>query len=153
MKNKINGCMKRSFFIKTGIAIVTVWAAVSCGGKDKPSGTDGSVRQVVELSDSLLQYRGADTIDMGRMKSGEIISYDIRIANSNDKPLVIVGIDKSCGCVEASYPKKPIKPGETGDIKILFDSKGLAGWIYKTVGVTTSLGQKPYLLILTADII
>lgn len=136
-------------------------AAVSCGGRKKMAGTEAdssvseikaSARQVVSLSDSLLNFRGADTVDMGRMKKGEVVMRTVTLHNAGDKPMVVTGVDKSCGCVEASYTKTPVKPGESGEMELGFDSNGLSGWVYKTLGVHTSLGQKPYVLVITADV-
>lgn len=158
--------MSKSTAIKLIPVVFSVmFFTVSCGGgKKTPAGTSGDVigtdmsiekkstQQVISLSDSVLTHRAADTIDMGRMKTGEVVVRKVSIRNAGEKPLVLVSVDKSCGCVETTYPKTPMKPGETGEMDIVFDSQGLTGWVYKTIGVHTSLDQKPYVLVITADV-
>lgn len=140
------------------VVLAAVMTVVSCGGDRRNTVAGESadrkagISQTINLSDSLLAYRGADTIDMGRVKEGEIVVKNIAFHNSGDKPLVMVEIDKTCGCIDAHYTKTPLKPGESGEIELELDSRGFNGWMYKTVGLHTSLGQKPYILVVTAEV-
>lgn len=150
--------MKRnilSFFL-LAVAFATM---VSCGGRKKnPPATEdagtltGRPVMVVELSDSLLKHRGADTIDFGRVREGERLMRDFKVRNSGDKALVITRLDLSCGCIDAKYPKQPLKPGEEGEMSLVLDTRGLGGWVYKTATMQTSLGGKPHLLVVIAEI-
>lgn len=65
--------------------------------------------------------------DFGRILQGEVVSYTFHFTNTGDAPLLITGVEKSCGCTASDYPKEPIAPGQGGDIKITYDSKGHQG--------------------------
>ncbi len=59
--------------------------------------------------------------------------------NVGDAPLVINQVIATCGCTTASYPKKPIAPGEKGAINITYNGKGkFPGYFKKTVTVRTN---------------
>jgi len=76
--------------------------------------------------------------DFGTMTEGDKPSYDFLFTNSGDAPLVIVSVDKSCGCTEPSYPEKAIMPGDTGFIKVGYNSVGKEGRFDKTISVNSN---------------
>ena len=65
--------------------------------------------------------------DFGKILQGEVVSYTFHFINEGNAPLLITSVDKSCGCTASEYPKDPIQPGGSGDIKITYDSKGHHG--------------------------
>lgn len=141
-------------------ALILIAAAVlsSCGEKSrKPEAAtamDKTTGQTfaIELSDSLIMHRSADTLDFGRVREGQVVVRDFKVLNSGDKPMVITRMDVSCGCIEAEYPKDPLRPGESGEMAVKLDTRGLGGWIYKTVLMQTSIAAKPRILIVIAEI-
>jgi hypothetical protein len=50
------------------------------------------------------------------------------------------------------YPKTPIKPGETGNIKVSFDSKGKQGKTSKTVTILCNTQEGNKILKINANI-
>ena len=76
--------------------------------------------------------------DFGRILQGEVVSYTFHFTNTGNMPLIITGVDKSCGCTASDYPVEPIAPGEGGDIKITYDSKGHFGFQTKAVVVNSN---------------
>lgn len=76
--------------------------------------------------------------DFGKILQGEVVSYTFHFTNTGNVPLIITGVDKSCGCTASDYPRQPIAPGEGGDIKITYDSKGHFGFQTKTVTVNSN---------------
>lgn len=72
------------------------------------------------------------------------VLYRFRYENQSDKPVVILRVDTSCGCVKASFSRKPIAPGESGEIEVRFDPHGHEGALYKQMPVYTSAsGNRP----------
>lgn len=65
--------------------------------------------------------------DFGSVKEGEKVTHVFKFKNTGDKPLIISDAKGSCGCTVPSYPKEPIAPGKSGEIKVEFDSKGKKG--------------------------
>ena len=76
--------------------------------------------------------------DFGKILQGEVVSYTFHFTNTGNVPLIITGVDKSCGCTASDFPRQPIAPGEGGDIKITYDSKGHFGFQTKTVTVNSN---------------
>ena len=62
--------------------------------------------------------------DFGKMKVGDKVSYDFKFTNAGKSPLIITDGYASCGCTKPTWPKTPIKPGDSGIIHVTFDSKG-----------------------------
>jgi hypothetical protein len=56
-------------------------------------------------------------------------------------PLVLSNVSASCGCTTPSYSTDPVQPGESGYIKVKFNSKGKEGKLNKTV--TAYANTKP----------
>ena len=76
--------------------------------------------------------------DFGKMIQGEQVSFTYKFKNTGNAPLIISSVDKSCGCTASEYPRQPIEPGQKGDIKITYDSKGHHGFQSKTVTVNAN---------------
>ena len=74
--------------------------------------------------------------NFGVITEGEQVEYNFKFKNTGKADLLIVNASASCGCTVPEYPKGLIKPGETGVMKVKFDSKGKSGTFDKTVNVT-----------------
>ena len=84
----------------------------------------------VEIIDSLYNF--------GTITEGEKVDYSFRFKNSGKKPLVIINTTASCGCTVPEKPEKPIMPGETGFIKVVFNSQGKEGHNTKSITVNSN---------------
>lgn len=61
------------------------------------------------------------------------------VTNTGDKPLVITQAVASCGCTVPTYTKKPIAPGETGEITIKYNGVGkFPGKFKKSITIRTN---------------
>ena len=59
--------------------------------------------------------------------------------NVGKTPLVINEATASCGCTVPSYPKTPIKPGEKGEVKVVYNGKNMfPGHFKKTITIRTN---------------
>lgn len=60
-------------------------------------------------------------VDFGTVKKGEKRTYDYEFTNKglND---IRINLVTACECTTVEYPEKPIKPGEKGIIRVVFDS-------------------------------
>lgn len=79
--------------------------------------------------------------DFGKILQGEVVTYTFRFTNTGNAPLIITGVDKSCGCTASDYPREPIQPGGTGNIKITYDSKGHQG--FQSKGLVVNANTMP----------
>jgi hypothetical protein len=76
--------------------------------------------------------------DFGKVTDGEVVEFSYRFKNVGNQPLVISNASASCGCTVPEKPEAPIKPGETGFIKVKFNSEGRVGVAHKTVTVQSN---------------
>ena len=84
----------------------------------------------VQIIDSVYNF--------GKVTDGENVVYSYRFKNNGSKPLVISQASASCGCTVPEKPEQPIKPGETGFLKIVFNSTGRVGPVHKEVTVISN---------------
>lgn len=95
-----------------------------------------------------------DTINVAKMEFEEY-SHNFGVVNEGDKArhvfkfkntgkvaLLIADARSTCGCTVPSYPKTPIAPGASGEIKVVFDTKSKAGKQSKPVSITANTYPK-----------
>lgn len=76
--------------------------------------------------------------DFGAIKEGDKVETVFKISNEGEADLIIINAQGSCGCTVPEWPKDPIKPGTSADMKVTFDSKGKPGQQEKSVTLTTN---------------
>jgi len=79
-----------------------------------------------------------DTHDFGKIKRGDKVTYDFKFTNTGKSPLIITDAVATCGCTKPEVPKAPIKPGESGNVHVTFDSAGKLGLQDKQITVTAN---------------
>ena len=65
--------------------------------------------------------------DYGEIKQNADGNCSFKFTNTGDAPLIISNAKGSCGCTVPVWPKEPIAPGETSEIKVKYDTK-LSCW-------------------------
>ncbi len=93
------------------------------------------------------------TYDFKNIKEGEIVEYNYRFQNIGNKPLVIQNAVASCGCIVPEKPDHAIAPGETGSIKVKFNSDRRPGQAHKTITINSNARPEFPLLILKGEVI
>ncbi len=66
--------------------------------------------------------------------------------NQTDTTILIYDVKVFCNCTKVEWPRKPIKPGDEGEIKVVYDNEGSPHHFDKGVSVYTSTGKRPVLL-------
>lgn len=61
-------------------------------------------------------------------------TYRFEFTNNGNEPLILSKPRSSCGCTVPSWPKEPILPGETNEIKVTYNTHKI-GSFNKTVTV------------------
>lgn len=62
------------------------------------------------------------TLALGDMPNGQIAERVVAVRNDGDAPLVVDTVSTSCGCTTAALEPMTINPGESGALRIAFDS-------------------------------
>lgn len=67
------------------------------------------------------------------------VSCVFTYTNVGEQPLVINQAIASCGCTVPEYTKTPVKPGESGEIKVTYNGTGkFPGHFKKSITVRTN---------------
>lgn len=80
--------------------------------------------------------------DYGTMKQHGDGTCEFKFTNTGSEPLIISNAKGSCGCTVPSWPREPIKPGESEVIKVKYDTKRV-GPINKSVTITSNAVNSP----------
>jgi len=78
------------------------------------------------------------SLDLGEMIEGTSKDFTYIITNTGTNPLKIGNVKGSCGCTVPTWPKEPIAPGASAEIKAKFNSKGKKGNQNKTITVKSN---------------
>ena len=76
--------------------------------------------------------------DFGDIIEDSVVTTIFVITNEGNDLLNITKVWASCGCTAVMPEKNELKPGESTDIKVTFDSKGRSGKQNKTVNIETN---------------
>lgn len=128
------------------ILLATIFLAVSCSNDKQPGGqgekslpeikSDGPIRTSDIIRSPVSANEPIDTVnvakitfeeenyDFGEVDEGAIVDHVFRFTNTGKAPLLISGARSTCGCTVPEWPKEPIPPGVSGEIKVKFNTQG-----------------------------
>ena len=125
-----------SCIIKILLAII-----VSCGElQNRPANSKNTYKQkdeqkfIFKQKKILIPHSPQDSVTVG---------FDYH--NQTGEVVIIDTIIKSCGCINALYPHKPIMPNERGKVLLSIDH-GLKSGYYSKTAVVHFHGRKPVVL-------
>lgn len=89
---------------------------------------------IVAFSQAKIEFE-AETHNFGEIPEGPVARHEFKFKNIGTAPLILSGVNASCGCTTPTWTKEPIKPGETGVIVAEYDSRNRPGAFNKNVSV------------------
>lgn len=102
-------------------------------------------KAAAQLSQTNQHFNDTTTVQMidsvynfGKVTDGENVVFSYRFRNTGNKALIVSSASASCGCTVPEKPEEPIQPGETGFLKVVFNSKGRVGPVHKEVNVVSN---------------
>ena len=116
---------------------------VSCDGirrKNKIADDAGSQMEIA-LKDSTTVQLIDSVYNFGNIKQGQSVSFNFKFKNTGKKALIVTNASASCGCTVPEKPERPIMPGQTSFIKVVFNSTGKSG--HQDKNVTVSANTNP----------
>lgn len=94
-----------------------------------------------------------EKIDLGVLYNGAVKGAEIKLTNTGNDTLKIMGVQSSCGCTTVKHPKSALAPGESDIIKVEFNSTGFYGPATKLVNITSNDPNRTYVTVtLTAEV-
>lgn len=93
------------------------------------------------------------THDFGTFsEDAPVVTCTFKFTNTGDGLLVIHQAVASCGCTVPTYPKEPIKPGESGEITVKYNGAGkFPGHFKKSITIRTNAKQEIVRLYVSGD--
>lgn len=82
------------------------------------------------------------SFDFGTVDEGDTVTHKFKFRNTGDAPAIISEASSSCGCTVPDYPKKPIKPGASGVVEVMFNTKGKLLEQKKSITLTANTQPK-----------
>ena len=108
-------------------------AKINKDNLDKAKSRDSEIKKgAASISFDKIVY------DFGTVAEGEFVETVFTVTNSGKNDLVITNAQPSCGCTVPVWPKAPIKPGDSAEIKVKFNTSGKPNRQNKTITLTTN---------------
>ena len=79
-----------------------------------------------------------ESFDFGKINQGDVLTHLFIFQNAGDVTLKIDRVHSSCGCTAALISQKEVAPGEKGEVKVTFNSRGFRGKVTKYIYVDTN---------------
>jgi len=89
----------------------------------------------------------------GKVTQGEKVSHVFKFDNMGTADLLIASALTTCGCTVPEYDRKPIVPGGSGNLEVVFDTSGKDGMQTKTITVKSNADKPVVILKITAEVI
>ncbi len=91
--------------------------------------------------------------DFGVISEGDVVETTFKFTNTGKIELIITSAKGSCGCTVPEWPKQPILPGESGEIKVKFNSSGKPNLQQKNVTLITNTANGKEVIKIKAQVI
>ena len=133
------------------VTALTVIFGNACSNKNT-AGRGRPSDQVASTDTAIISFREYNH-DFGKVTEGEKVACIFTFGNKGKGPLVISSVTTSCGCTVPKYDTKPIAPGRTGIVEVVFNSSGYNGRQTKTITVKSNASRSIVLLTISGEII
>jgi hypothetical protein len=142
--------MKSTYLFVTALATMAV-ACSNPSDRIKPEAERMALEAVQSTELPQLSFAN-ESHDFGSIKEGDVVETEFTFTNTGEGPLIISSAQGSCGCTVPEYPNAPVAPGESGVIKVSFNSEGKPNQQSKTVTLTTNAVPSTKVLTITANV-
>ena len=137
---------------KVLMALALLVFAVSAFGQTEQAKAEAAAKkeQQETIEGPKLKFEET-TVDYGEIDQNADPYRVFKFTNVGNAPAVILNSKGSCGCTVPDAPKEPIAPGESGEIKVRYDTKRV-GPFTKTVTLTTNEANPTRTLIIKGKV-
>lgn len=82
----------------------------------------------------------------GNIQKGADGNCVFEFTNNGNEPLILASVKASCGCTTPSWTKEPVMPGQTGQIKVHYNTNNVGGFT-KTITVQSNAVDNPRIVL------
>jgi hypothetical protein len=90
--------------------------------------------------------------DYGTIERGSDGNCEFRFTNKGEKPLILTNVRASCGCTAPIWPREPILPGDSGVIKVGYNTN-LMGGFSKVIAVFSNASNNQVTLTVRGNVV
>lgn len=136
----------RKIFIASVLALSTV-VFVSCNEGNAASKVKGENLEKAKERDAKVSKEAATIkfdkteFDFGTVNEGDIVDVEFVVSNPGTTNLIITKAQPSCGCTVPTWPKDPIKPGESAKVVAKFNTSGKPNKQIKAITLFTNTAK------------
>ncbi|MEN8158150.1 MAG: DUF1573 domain-containing protein, partial [Bacteroidota bacterium] len=127
----------------TGILVVLV-TALFAGCGNSPEVQAEKQGEEIWFGEQLYEYG-----DIAKNSDG---ACSFTFTNIGDEAIVISQVRASCGCTVPSWPKEPVEPGDSGMIRVVYNT-AISGPFYKSINVYSTAANSPVKLYVKGKVI
>lgn len=139
------------------IMMTVLPGACLASGRANRAGQSDNISESQEITAQAQKRTGSQkakllTFDSTVHNFGDITNEDgpqtcvFKYSNQTDTTILIYDIKTTCECTKAEWSRKPIRQGESGEIKVTYANEGAPHHFDKGVEVYTSTWARPILL-------
>jgi hypothetical protein len=131
--------------------IIFIAVLAGCTGKTQKS-SDNTLSASSDTGKAVITFREYEH-QFGKVDEGEKVGCIFTFENTGTSDLVILSAATTCGCTVPDYDRKPVSPGETGKLEVIFDTSGRNGIQSKVITVRSNASNPVVMLKITAEVI
>ena len=91
-------------------------------------------------------------LDLGEIVQNKPVTVEFEFTNNGEMPVIISGVQASCGCTGTAFSHNPVLPGETSKVTAVYNA-AIRGSFKKTVTVTSNAGETSQTLTFMGSVI
>jgi plastocyanin len=138
---------------KLFLGLFVASALMACNSSDsKDAAKDDSATTTVNANAPAMKFE-FDSHDFGKVKAGDKVTYEFNFTNTGQSPLIITNATATCGCTVPEWPKAPVQPGNSGKIKVTFNSANKEGLQDKQITVTANTSPAQNVVHLVGEVL
>jgi uncharacterized protein YdeI (BOF family) len=76
--------------------------------------------------------------NFGDVQQGDKVEHIFTFKNTGTAPLILSNVLTTCGCTAPEWPRDPIAPGKTAQVRVTFNTAGKMGVQNKVITVVSN---------------
>jgi hypothetical protein len=132
--------------------IFSLLVAAGCKAKVNSVGNNSDNTEVSDTGKAVISFSEYEH-DFGKVEAGEKIGCFFTYTNSGSGSLVINSVSTSCGCTVPKYDKRPLPPGKSGTLEVIFNTAGYSGVQSKTVTIQSNASTPVVIVKIMAEVL